>query len=127
MTWAHKLHPETQTDIAAAYTTMAKELGALLAPAGLAWERVLRHNSAIELYHPDGRHAGATGSYLSACVLYSVITGANALALPSTFEIEGKLRPSLSAQSAALLQLMAWEAVSKCAGIAPSVAPFPTA
>src|SRR5215471_8687570 len=37
MTWARKHAPEAQQAIAKAYTTIGKELGAIVVPVGLAW------------------------------------------------------------------------------------------
>lgn len=109
MTWAHRLHPQTQAVIAEAYASMAAELGAVLAPAGLAWQRALHLDPALELHHADGRHASAAGSYLAACVLCAVLTGASPVGLPAGFEIEGKRRPELPPATAGLLQRVAAE------------------
>jgi hypothetical protein len=111
MTCAHRSRPQTQADIADAYRSVAGDLNAILAPAGLAWQRVGVLDPAVKLYHSDSRHASAAGSYLSACVLHAAITGANPLGLPSRFEIQGKPCPSLEAKPAALLQQTAWETV----------------
>ncbi len=116
MTWAHRLHPQTQADIADAYTSVAEETDALLAPAGLAWQRALHLDPALELHHADGRHASAAGSYLSACVLYAVLTGASPVGLPAGFMIEGKQRPELPPETANLLQRVAAEVALGSAG-----------
>jgi hypothetical protein len=116
MTWAHRLHPQTQADIADAYASVAAELDAVLAPAGLAWQRALHLDPALELHHADGRHASAAGSYLSACVLCAVLTGASPVGLPAGFMIEGKRRPELSPEAAGRLQRVAAEVALGSAG-----------
>jgi hypothetical protein len=82
----------------------------VLAPAGLAWQRALHLDPALELHHADGRHASAAGSYLAACVLCAVLTGASPVGLPTGFVIEGKRRPELPPETAGLLQRVAAEA-----------------
>jgi hypothetical protein len=116
MTWAHRLHPQTQAEIADAYTSVAAELDAVLAPAGLAWQRALHLDPVLALHHADGRHASAAGSYLSACVLYAVLTGASPVGLPAGFMIEGKRRPELSPEAASLLPRVAAEVALCSAG-----------
>jgi hypothetical protein len=57
------------------YQRIAVETGSAIAPAALAWDAVGRVGSTLDLYDPDGIHANATGSYLTACVLLAVIAG----------------------------------------------------
>ncbi len=85
MTWADRIRPETQAVLADAYTKMAQELGAILAPVGLAWEAVLRVDPDFDLHHQDGRHANPIGSYLTACVFYSVLFNTSPEGLPGIF------------------------------------------
>lgn len=72
MHWARKAYPQHQPYIAAAYNDVARELGAIVSPAGIAWQRI---GSAIELYDPDGLHPALPGSQVAAAVLYSVLNG----------------------------------------------------
>ncbi len=112
MTWANRLRPETQTGLTAAYAAVARELGAALAPVGLAWEAVHRIEPDLDLHHPDNRHANPSGSYLTACVFYSVLLNASPEGLPATFYFEGKKRGAPEKDKALLLQRVAWETVS---------------
>ena len=68
MTWANKSRPRTQTIIADVYARIATELGAVLAPVGLAWEKVQTLDLELNLHHIDDRHANPSGAYLTACV-----------------------------------------------------------
>ena len=95
MTWARKSQPQTQAELNDAYTSIAKELGAMLAPVGTAWQRVRELDPGVELHHSDGRHANPAGSYLAACVFYAVILKASPVGLPASFEIQSKSRPDL--------------------------------
>ena len=112
MTWANRNRPETQAVLTQAYAKMAQELGAILAPVGLVWEAVHRIEPALELYHPDRRHANPVGSYLTACVFYSVVFNTSPEGLPGTFSYKGKKRVDLEKDKALLLQKVAWETVS---------------
>ncbi|MGE0529647.1 MAG: SGNH/GDSL hydrolase family protein, partial [Bdellovibrionales bacterium] len=70
MTWARQNKPETQKEIASAYVQLGKELGAEVAPVGLAWQKVLQTKDKIALHIQDKSHPTKAGSYLAACVIY---------------------------------------------------------
>ncbi|MDC0712534.1 SGNH/GDSL hydrolase family protein [Stigmatella sp. ncwal1] len=73
MTWSRREDLPAQRLLTDAYARIASELGAVLAPAGVAWERVRRERPELELYAEDGSHPAPAGTYLSACVLFSSI------------------------------------------------------
>jgi hypothetical protein len=83
-TWARKNAPASQSQITAAYSGIAAELGVLCCPAGPAWASVIHERPSLELYQSDGSHPSPAGTYLTACVFYSVLYGANPDGLPST-------------------------------------------
>jgi hypothetical protein len=63
---------EMQTRLNAAYASLALDLGAVLAPVGVAWQRAQRDIPDIELL--DGtQHPTPAGSYLAAAVLCRVL------------------------------------------------------
>ena len=111
MTWANRTRPETQAVLAEAYTRIARRLGAFLAPVGLAWQALHRIEPDFDLHHPDGRHANPAGSYLTACVFYSVLFNSSPEDLPGVFHYRGKQRLDLKTDRALLLQKVAWETV----------------
>jgi hypothetical protein len=113
MTWANRARPETQAGLSEAYGTIARELGALLAPVGSAWQRAQQLDPALLLHHADGRHANPAGSYLAACVFFAVLLGVSPVGLPGCIAIQGKMRPELAHGAAALLQQAAWDTVSQ--------------
>ena len=90
MTWANKSRPQTQAIITDAYQQITNELGAILAPVGLAWEKAQTLDSKLNLYHKDGRHANPIGSYLTACVFYAMLFNTSPEGLPGTIYIKGK-------------------------------------
>ena len=73
LTWARQSAPDTQQAITSAYTSMAREAGADLIPAGVAWQRFLRDHSGPALYGRDGSHPTLAGSYLAACVAFGAL------------------------------------------------------
>jgi hypothetical protein len=62
----------TTDNLAAAYSSLGKELGAHVASAGLAFARAIRGKPELTLYSQDG-HPTVEGTYLAACVLYRTI------------------------------------------------------
>jgi len=74
--------------IAFSFMKIGRELGATVAPVGLAWEDALADESpGVDLYAGDGSHPAPGGSYLTAAVLYEVLTGESPLGLPA--EVRG--------------------------------------
>ena len=111
MTWANKSRPGTQKILADAYGQIAAELGAGLAPVGLAWEKAQALDDELNLYHIDDRHANPSGAYLTACVFYMVFFNTSPEGLPATLQIEGKIRLDLAEDRAGFLQKIAYETV----------------
>jgi hypothetical protein len=104
--------PETQALLADAYANVARELDAILAPVGLAWQRVQRLIPGLDLYHPDGRHANPIGSYLTACVFYAMVFNASPQGLPGDILVEDKVRLDLDKGTARCLQKIAFDTVN---------------
>jgi hypothetical protein len=97
LTWARRHAPETQEAITRAYTEIGAELGATVAPVGVAWERLLHARAHPELYDTDGSHPSLPGSYLAACVLFATLFDDSPVGIAS--EVKG-----LAAADVALLQ-----------------------
>jgi len=72
MTWSIKDRPEEQVILIYAYSKIAKELGAILAPVGMVWDKV-RSEDQIDLYFRDGAHPSAHGSYLAATTIFATL------------------------------------------------------
>ena len=72
MTWSTKDRPEQQEILTYAYSTIAKELNAIVAPIGLAWDKV-RSSNQFNLYAMDGSHPSQHGSYLVATTLFATL------------------------------------------------------
>lgn len=109
MTWARTYQPGTQSEITAAYEEIADALDATLAPVGQAWKRVLDDNAELQLHAPDGRHAAPSGSYVAACVFYTLFFDADPTGLPGTISVDGRTVIDLPDDRAQLLQQVAVE------------------
>jgi len=74
LTWARKdTPPREQAALTYAYMKIAKELQAIVAPVGIAWQEARMGESELSLYLEDGSHPSGSGSYLAACVFYSLL------------------------------------------------------
>jgi hypothetical protein len=127
LTWARQNRPETQAALNQAYLKIARELGAPVAPVGIAWQRARKLNARFLLYMTDQSHPNASGSYLAACVLYSVIVGHSPDRLAGTLmgrpvTAQGAVGTQsvelvkLSDEEAHTLQKIAWETTSDLPG-----------
>jgi hypothetical protein len=83
MTWARHDSPQNQAKLSAAYTSIAKELGAILVPVGQAWEMSLHEKPNLALHQIDNSHPTPAGTYLAACVFYAVLLKRNPAGLPA--------------------------------------------
>lgn len=100
-----------------------------IAPAAQAWAAAGRAHPDLDLHDPDGVHANATGSYLTACVLLAVITGRSPRgAAPVTLRRPYGSAPgataipdTLAQRRAAALQAVAWRAVQETRSAADGV------
>lgn len=75
MTWARRDQPRMLETIATAYDELGRELGARVAPVGIAWQRSHARRPDIHLWHVDGSHPSPAGTYLAAAVFYGLISG----------------------------------------------------
>ena len=81
--WARENVPREDHDtLDNAHHLMGKELGAIVAPVGLAWRAVRQQKGQPALYQNDHSHPAPEGSYLAACALYAACFGAVPAELP---------------------------------------------
>ncbi len=116
MTWAREWNPYMLNIIQAEYIRAADAIDAELIPVGIAWQqaRTLRHD--LKLFHPDGSHPSPAGTYLTACVVYAVLTGMSPVGLPprlTSTDIYGEpLYLNIQTEEdAEFLQQVAWDVV----------------
>jgi hypothetical protein len=72
-----------QEQLTSGYLAIADELGARVAPAGVAWQLGVSRDSSLALWQPDGSHPSQAGSYLTACVLYATLFRVSPVGLPA--------------------------------------------
>ena len=80
MTWARKKEPENQKLLADAYDEIGTEIGAVVVPAGRAWELMMASHDKPTLHAEDGSHPTVAGTYLAACSFYATLFGGNSAA-----------------------------------------------
>lgn len=86
---------QMQDSITHSYKMIADSLSDWISPVGEAWRLVL-HTTSMVLHSGDESHPNMNGSYLAACVFYSVIFGKSPIGLTFT--------AGLAADSALILQ-----------------------
>jgi len=105
MTWSRQFEPQNQKLITDAYDEIGAELGAIVVPVGVAWQQALAKHPDLNLYDKDGSHPSLAGSYLAACVFFSVLYNENPAGINS--EVTGMNVKDLTA-----LQNVAWRIAS---------------
>jgi hypothetical protein len=121
LTWSRRHAPEAQARLTHAFMTLGRELGAPVAPIGLAWQAVREQHPDIALYVEDGSHPSPAGTYLAACTLYATLFGrspeglaftARGVPIPDGQPTGGETPlVSLPEAQARVLQQAAWRAV----------------
>lgn len=119
LTWIPLDAKGTQKEMTARYLKLARELGASVAPVGIAWERLLKRG--IALFDGSRLHPNLNGSYLTACVFFATIYRRSPAGATHRFEtnftIDEFYRRDLVNEriewaTAEAIQRAAWEAVS---------------
>lgn len=121
MTWSERNKPKEQAILTYAYTAIAKELDAIVAPVGLVWDKV-RTKPEIDLYDYDGSHPSPAGSYLASVTLYATLFADDPVGLSESISGKGlsssgepspdrQLLVALSPEEAQSIQEASWEVV----------------
>lgn len=113
LTWPRLDAPENQAKLTAAYSQIARELSADVAPVGPAWAAALAERPDLALYSSDGSHPGPQGTYLAALVFFAKIFRRSPEGLPARLEHGGTVLVDLSGDPAlaGALQRIAWRTV----------------
>ena len=75
LTWARRAAPESQQQLTDAVMAIGREIGARIAPVGIAWQALASSHPDIDLYAADGSHPSMAGSFLAASVLCLTVFG----------------------------------------------------
>jgi hypothetical protein len=102
MTWARQNAPASQQAITDAYNSIGKEVGAVVIPVGVVWQKFLARLDRPLLYDRDQSHPSLAGSYLAACVFLAALLKIN----PVGIDEEGT---ALDESDRTLLQNAAWQ------------------
>ncbi len=117
--------PEEQEELTRSQLEVARQAKATFVPVGPAWQIARLKKPDLLLHDPnDGHHPGPAGSYLTACVFYSVLTGRSPVGHPCTATMAGQV--ALDERTARFLQEAAWEVVERYrsgAAASPDAAP----
>lgn len=123
MTWAYKNKPQMAAPMRDAYTSIANELGVMVIPVAVGFDKVSQEHPQLELYsqdilgfdQSDGdvrviykeiiKHPSLAGSYLAACIIYATLYNESPQGL--VYDAD------LNADTAALLQSTAWDVVTE--------------
>lgn len=109
-TWGRKNRPEMYGVVEQAYVGLARQLKAVVAPAGAAWSRALKADPNLALHIADLSHPTPAGTYLNACVFYETFFGKSPEGLPRTIKnAAGKVLIDLPESEALMLQRTALE------------------
>ena len=107
LTWARRDVPDAQAALTAAVESIGAQVGALVVPAGRAWQAVLRQHPDIALHADDGSHPSAAGSYLAACTFLVALFGER----PVSESVSERL--GIEPDVAARLHAAAWQAAQR--------------
>jgi hypothetical protein len=116
MTQAHvkpskQASPEMMRKVEDMYVSVGNEIGALVIPAGLAFEEAYRRRPDIKLHVDyDGSHPTELGVYLAASTVYASLYGKSPVG--NTYDYYGRV----SKEDAAFLQQVAEDTVKKFYG-----------
>ena len=116
MTWAYtkkhkKYNPRMLEMNREGYIEVGNKIGALVIPAGLAFEEAYKRQPGIKLQKEyDGSHPDLIGTYLAACVTYAALYHKSPVGNPYTYY------GAIDADTAKFLQTVAWDTVKSFYG-----------
>lgn len=113
LTWARQDSPQMQEKLTEAYAGLSKKIGARIAPVGKAWTHALKSNPELLLYGEDKSHPTPTGTYLAACVFYSIFFGHSPAGLTGNIYVNTDVNLNLPEDKAGFLQAIAWKTVQE--------------
>ena len=109
MTWARRNEFHRQGELSDAYASIGREIGALVAPVGAAWQRAIGEDPKLVLHDRDMSHPNPLGSYLAACVLYSTLFRASPAA--TTTRVQGLEQTAVDRLR--MIRTVAWQIVKE--------------
>jgi hypothetical protein len=101
MTWAYTDKPEMTQQLDDAYTSIGKELNAMVVPVGRAFASALKERPDLDLVVSDLKHPTLAGTYLAACTFYAALHGKT--------PVGGAYTAGINDEDAHFLQQVAWD------------------
>lgn len=86
------------------YRLAAADVSGIFLPVAGAWLAAWERDPTIVLYDGDGLHASAAGSYLTALVIFSTLTGKSPIGSPAQLTLASGARVTIPAALATVLQ-----------------------
>ena len=83
MVWPSSARRQDFSGVSDSYRLAARDIGAALLPAGVAWQIAERKAPKLKLYSDDGLHPTAAGSYLAGVVIYAGLFERSPIGLPA--------------------------------------------
>ena len=111
--WCRQQRAGLQGGLNGAYFDIAQELGAQVAPVGIAWKKALAAEPAFVLHRPDKSHPNPTGTYLAACVFYATLLAQSPVGLPCEVKQGARVLVRIPGSEAKRLQEIAWQTVGE--------------
>jgi hypothetical protein len=115
-TWCEKALPENQARIDNAFSKASKRFKLPVVRVARVWHEIEARTAdpaVRNLYDSDDKHAGRTGSYVTALCMVRAITGKSVIGLPCCLRCNGRVINRVSRAAAALYQEVAEELVSR--------------
>jgi hypothetical protein len=109
--WPESYRAAALPDVISSYANAAEAAGAELYAAGVAWQSAWKRSPALPLYGPDGFHPSPLGTYLTALVVVTGLTGQQPPAVPFAVHRPG-FDLTVSATRARLLRAAAADALA---------------
>ena len=103
MTWAYTDRPEMTARLDEAYSSIGRELDAMVVPVGLAFAAATAERPELVLRTADARHPSMAGTYLAACTFFAAFFGQS----PEGLDYDA----GLGRETALYLQRVAWQTV----------------
>ena len=113
--WCQQHKAGLEGGLNGAYFGIAEQLGAKVAPVGVAWKKALTAEPSLVLHSVDKSHPNPTGTYLAACVFYASLLEQNPVGLPSQLKRGDVVLINIPQEQAERLQTIAWESVNEMA------------
>jgi hypothetical protein len=107
MTWPLRTHPQDGAEIYSQYEELGKSISAGVVPNERAWANARKLDPDLHLYESDGKHPSESGSYLTACLFYTMLFHASPVGLSSSVTGGGNSYISLDQAQALELQRVA--------------------